>query len=321
MKIDMKRVDQLFNVKYGVNLELNALTECDSSDRNAIPFVSRTSQNNGVSAVVEKIADLEPIPAGTISVAAGGSVMESFLQPRPYYSGRDIFFLTPLKEMSDLQKLYYCLCLRENKFRYNYGRQANSTLGSLEIPDLDEIPEEFISKSLPDYSNISIPISSNNFSLNTSNWQSFEYEHIFNISRGESLYLQDAVSGPYPYISASASNNGVTGYINVFNREGNCIVVNYDGSIAEAFYHDDKFFASEKVVTLTLKNYFLNKYIAFFLITLIRKEKYRFNYGLKWAVEKRMKNSIIKLPVNPEGEPDFPFMEDFIKSQHYSNSI
>lgn len=133
----MKKVRELFEVTYGVNLELNALIK----DRNGINFVSRTSKNNGISAKVKYVKGIAPIPAGTISVAGGGSVMESFLQPDEYYSGRDLYYLTPLIPMSTQQKLYYCCCLRANKYRFNYGRQANRTLKDIMIPDIDEIPD------------------------------------------------------------------------------------------------------------------------------------------------------------------------------------
>ena len=132
----MLKVSKLFDVKYGVNLELNALRQVSDG----INFVSRTAKNNGVSAKVAKIPGVEPIPAGTISVAGGGSVMESFLQTAPYYSGRDLFYLTAKVHLSDQEKLYYCMCLRANKYRYNYGRQANRTLPEILIPSPDEIP-------------------------------------------------------------------------------------------------------------------------------------------------------------------------------------
>ncbi len=129
-------VKDLFDVHYGVDLELNALEQIPDG----INFVARTSKDNGVTAKVKPIPWIEPNPAGTISVAAGGSVMESFLQPKPYYSGRDLFYLSPRYEMSDAVKLFYCLCLRRNKFRYSYGRQANETLKDLQIPCLEEVP-------------------------------------------------------------------------------------------------------------------------------------------------------------------------------------
>ena len=129
-------VKDLFDVHYGVDLELNVLEQ--TSD--GINFVARTSKDNGVTAKVRPIPWIKPNPAGTISVAAGGSVMESFLQPKPYYSGRDLFYLSPRYEMTHAVKLYYCMCLRYNKFRYSYGRQANETLKDLQIPCLEEVP-------------------------------------------------------------------------------------------------------------------------------------------------------------------------------------
>lgn len=131
------KVSDLFDVIYGVNLELNKLT----LDPNGLNFVSRTANNNGVSAKVKPIDGLEPIEAGVLTVAGGGSVLETFLQSDPFYSGRDLYFLRPMQEMSPEQKLFYCMCIRANKFRFNYGRQANRTLKDLLIPAMSEIPD------------------------------------------------------------------------------------------------------------------------------------------------------------------------------------
>jgi hypothetical protein len=53
---------------------------------------------------------------------------------------------------------------------------------------------------------------------------------------------------------------------------------------------------------------------------LIKREKYRYNYGRKWGIE-RMKNSQIKLPVTKNGTPDWSFMENYIKSLPYSSNL
>lgn len=141
------KVSDLFWVNYGVNLELNALEQ----DKNGINFVSRTSKNNGVSAKVKRLPSLDPLPAGTITVAGGGSVMETFLQMKPYYSGRDLYYLTPKVEMSNEVKLFYCHCLRSNKYKYSYGRQANVTLPDLPIPTLESIPTYVLNMSIKEY--------------------------------------------------------------------------------------------------------------------------------------------------------------------------
>lgn len=130
------KLSTLFDVVYGHNLELNALAR----SREGVNFVSRTGMNNGVSAKVEPIKGLEPTEAGLLTVAGGGSVLETFLQTEPFYSGRDLYYLRPKFEMTIEQKLFFCMCIRENKFRYNYGRQANKTLRDIMIPDISDIP-------------------------------------------------------------------------------------------------------------------------------------------------------------------------------------
>ena len=141
------KVIDLFEVEYGRNMELNAL----ELDPDGVNFVSRTAKNNGVSARVKLVPGIEPIPGGTLSVACGGSVMETFLQPSPYYSGRDLYYLTPRVKMSNEVLLYYAMCLKANKFKFSYGRQANVSLPDLLIPCLDSIPDYVKTMSVSEY--------------------------------------------------------------------------------------------------------------------------------------------------------------------------
>ena len=132
-------VKELFDIQYGNGLELTYLQK----DAHGINFVARGIKDNGISAVVRKIIGVNPFPAGSITVAVSGSVMESFLQNSPFYTAYHVMVLNPLRGimMSDAVKLYYCMCLRRNKFRYNYGRQANETLKDLQIPVLEDVPD------------------------------------------------------------------------------------------------------------------------------------------------------------------------------------
>lgn len=57
--------------------------------------------------------------------------MESFVQDSPFYSGRDLYWLRPKVELTLEEKLYYCSCIRRNRHKYSYGRQANRTLKNL----------------------------------------------------------------------------------------------------------------------------------------------------------------------------------------------
>lgn len=99
----MKKLSEIFDYWYGVNLEL---VNCTIDDE-GIPFVSRTSNNNGVVARVSIIDGITPNPSHTLSLACGGSVLSCFYQDEEYYSGRDLFILSPKQPMSKNELLLY----------------------------------------------------------------------------------------------------------------------------------------------------------------------------------------------------------------------
>lgn len=137
--MELVSLNKLFHIEYGNGLELVNL----SKSKNGINFVARTQKNNGVvSKVVVPIWE-HTFQKGSITVAVSGSVMESFVQTEEFVTGYHIMVLTPLTVMSDELKLFYCHCLHMNKFKYSYGRQANITLPSLQVPCLEEA-EKFV---------------------------------------------------------------------------------------------------------------------------------------------------------------------------------
>lgn len=78
----MISVSKIFEILPGHGLEL-----CNMSiSQQGIPFVNRSSKNNGVACKIDPIDDLLPLPAHTLSVALNGSVLETFLQTEPYYT-------------------------------------------------------------------------------------------------------------------------------------------------------------------------------------------------------------------------------------------
>lgn len=143
----MIKISDLFEIKYGNSLELVSL-ELDNS---GINFISRTSKKNGVSAKVKRLADIEPFSSGSITVAVSGNVLETFLQPEPFYTAFHVMVLSPKLKMTLEQKLFYCLCIYSNKYKYSYGRQANSTLKDILVPSFDDLPSWLKSFSVVEY--------------------------------------------------------------------------------------------------------------------------------------------------------------------------
>lgn len=316
----MLMVSELFDVQYGHSLELNRLTQ--TSQNKGIAFVSRKMGDNGISAYVAPVSGIEPSPAGILTSALGGNgVLSTFLQETPFYSGRDVAHLTPLKELTKQQMLYYCVCIKSNRFRYSYGRQANRTLKEILIPELHEIPG-WVSEVNPDmYAGTNSPaMNTPPTTLDTSSWLPFILKTLFDIQKGKRLTKANMARGVTPYIGSTDSNNGITAYVGqVAIHEANTISLSYDGSVGEAFYQPAPFWASD-AVNVFYPKFEMTPEIALFFCTVIRQEKYRFNYGRKWHLE-RMRECVIRLPVRKDRKPDFDFMKRYIKSLPYSSQI
>jgi hypothetical protein len=310
---------ELFRPVYGANLELVNVEVCSKQDQDSIRFISRTETNNGVSAYVRRMDDVVPNPAHTISVAVSGSVLSSFYQDKEYYSGRDLYYLIPKKTMSKEEMIFYAFCIKANKYKYNYGRAANKTLKEILLPA--QMPSSF-KKQI--FTKISIPqdkpIVQKKIDLRPEGWRWFQIQDWFEIKKGKRLTKADMVKGDTPFVGSIDSNNGYREYIDRDPiHKGNTITVNYNGSVAEAFYQPKPFWASDDVNVLYPK-FSMNAFNALFIVSIIKAEKYRYNYGRKWHLE-RMNETKIKLPSTKKKEPDFDFMENFIKSLPYSKSI
>ena len=133
-------LNKLFKVEYGNKFDLNKMA-LSSSLISSIAFVGRSGRNNGVTAYVERNNDIDPYRSGLITVALGGAILSSFVQPKAFYTAQNIAVLIPLSEMTLSEKLYYCACIRANQHRYGaFGREANRTLRTMLVPSSDSIP-------------------------------------------------------------------------------------------------------------------------------------------------------------------------------------
>ena len=244
-------------------------------------------------------------------------MLSSFVQRKPFYTAFHIMVLEPRREMSFNEKLYYCMCIQGNKYRYSYGRQANKTLKDIDIPD-----------TVPEWVNgISIsPITTQRAATSaiaSRSWSEYRMGDLFQFVKGRRLTKADMIDGPINYLGAISENNGVRQHIEVAPEDisaANCITVNYNGSVGEAFYQSEPFWASDDVNILYADGWTMNKYNALFIVTVIKANRYRFSYGRKWTMDK-MKESIIKLPAKADGSPDYEYMEAYIKTLPYSDRI
>lgn len=317
------KISDLFDVKYGNSLELINIEQCKTTDFHSIPFISRTEKNNGVSAFVYKMIDIDPNPSHTLSVAVGGSVLSTFYQPLPYYTGFHVLILQPKRKMNVTEMLYYAKCISSNKYKYNYGRQANKTLKDILIPQnppLRLISKLNFYKTEIEYKLKQQPLKPEKIELNRLKWKSFLISELFEITGSRTTPkqdLEDIGKGKYPFVTTQASNNGVENFYDEYTEEGNVLTID-SAVIGFCSYQSFKFTASDHVEKLVPK-FKMNKYHAMFLVTILNLEQYRYNYGRK-ASQTRLKEIPIQLP-SRDNKPDFEFMENYIKSINYSSVL
>jgi hypothetical protein len=318
MRVEMNTVplSSIFNIVYGSQLDLNKLVvDFD----NGVNFISRSRENLGVHTKVKNIANKVLFKKGSITVTLGGSyLLSSFVQKEDFYTAQNIKVLTPKQHLTDLQKKFYCYAIEHNRFRYtSHGREANKTLNDLLVPALDCIPE-WVNKAIIKTPNRK-SVTSKKYELDVENWKYFIFSDIFYIKKGNAP--KNKSNGGVRLVSATSLNNGcskVVSSLSIPNNEG-VITVSSNGAVGDAFYQNKDFFATGDVNILTPK-FNLTPYIAMFLNTIIKKEKFRFNYGRKWGKEKMLTHKI-KLPINENNNPDWEFMENYIKSLPYSKSL
>lgn len=315
----MQRLDQVFRLRYGHSLELNALRRVHAPE--GVNFVSRAMGNNGVTARV----DVGAVPArpGEMSVALGGNgVLSTFVQPEPFVCGRDVMIMTAIEPaMTVEEKLWWARCIWENRYKFSYGRQANRTLGSLLVPDrapdwVYETPQpthEGLARAVHPPVQLTDP--------QGMQWRDFRLGDLFEIRKGKRLTKADRLPGATRFVGASEKNNGITGTTDVdpLFPAGSLTVVYNGNSVGYAFYQDEPFFACDDVNVLIPRTP-LSRWSQLFVAAIVKHGRSRFTYGYKWTLT-RMKQTTVRLPVAATGEPDWAYMERFMTGLPFSAAV
>lgn len=320
-----KLIDEIYKAKAHAKVELTISNEI----RNGyVPFVSRTENDNGVDCYAV-VSDLQCTEQGN-AIVIGDTTSTISYQPKVFGTG-DHMIVIRASWLNEYTGLFIVALLQKERFRYSYGRAflmdlIKSTTILLPVKQ-DNTPDwlwvENYIKSLR-YKNITTKIQRQKNVIDTDLWKEFRLDYLFDFQKGTRLVKEDMENGEVNYLGAISVNNGVRQKIRCEEEDQykpNCITVNYNGSVGEAFYQYEPFWASDDVNVLYAQKWWtLNPYIAMFIITVIRANKYKFDYGRKWTLEK-MKESTILLPAKNDGAPDWEWMEHYIKSLPYSDRI
>ncbi len=293
-------------------------SEQETNDK-GVNFISSKGTNNGVVCKITPNVQNKIYPAGAITVPLKGTVLHAFYQREQFQIAHQIAVLYPKIEMSDQEMFFYVLCIRNNKYKFNYGRQADKTLADILVPD--KILDSFRGVDIARLETVNDkPVISKKVILNFSSWKDFILSNLFTIGGSATtpeIDLEEYGRGNYPYVTTQATNNGVEGFYNFYTEDGGVLTVD-SAVLGYCSYQPYNFSASDHVEKLIPK-FTMNKYVAMFLVTIINQEQYRYNYGRKCSQD-RMEKGSIKLP-SKDGSPNWEFMENYIKSLSYSSNL
>ncbi|MCI5642832.1 MAG: restriction endonuclease subunit S [Peptoniphilus sp.] len=158
----------------------------------------------------------------------------------------------------------------------------------------------------------------NRLSLNDVEWGEFKIKDIFTVENCKAYHkenLECAICGT-PYITRTSLNNGLDDII----KNNKNYKINRSNSIslgaenADFFYQEFKYITGNKMYSIYNKN--INKSIGLFLVQTFRTsiKNCGFGYG-KGLTGTRFKDRIVLLPIDRDKNPNWQFMEDYIKQE------
>ncbi|TDX48866.1 restriction endonuclease subunit S [Orenia marismortui] len=301
-----------------------------------IPYITRTELNNGCDLFIgEQEEKYKKDKSNVITI--GLDTQTVFYQNKSFYTGQNIQILSnPNLNKYNAQFIIKLLKIQMKKFNWGGNGATLTRLKRskilLPISDNRQPDYEFMENYMKAKEQVLIKRYKNYISkrldklksylgvksLSEKEWKEFDVPDIFpKLQRGKRLKKADHIPGKMPYVSSTAENNGIDDYVS--NDEdvrifSNCLTLANSGSVGSCFYQPFEVVASDHVTHL--KNNDLNKYSYLFISQILSRlgEKYSFNREIS---DKRLKREKIFLPTNEAGEPDYKYMENYMKKIEY----
>ena len=333
------RYDEIFEIRKGKRLTKENMTEGD------IRYIGAIDSNNGLSAFIGNDSQLHQ--GNTISVSYNGSIGYAFYQDKEFWATDDVNVLYPKFLLNRYIAMFLCHLIEKEQYRFCYGRKwdleaMNKSKIKLPVtqegtPDwkyMEDFVKDQIIPQLPKKAQRVwlqkydiTPQQDMKMQLNTNEWKWFSIEEFCEYPYKAKAYnaneLTECLNNDPKailYVTRTDINNGCKGFVinDGFEEVERSGAITIGDTTSTIFYQNKDFICGDHMVVLRSK--FFNVYTGLFITALLNKERFRYNYGRAFTMDIIAKTRI-KLPVTPFGEPDWQFMEDYIKSLSFSRNI
>lgn len=290
------------------------------------PRVTVSNFNNGITGFYSDIDDKNyRIYENFISVSFLGTV---FYQKNKASLDMKVHCLKPISHELNLYIATFIVnVVRKAISNFAYQDQLSSTvlpLLTIKLPARDGKPDweymESYMKNIMQESEQNIEnlrnINNSKKKINLNNWKSFTIGKLFeNIVKPPVLHTKDVtenVNG-IPYVVRTKFDNGIKYNVekNLQMQPSPAGTISFGAENATFFYQEMEYVSGRDIYYIDTR--YLTKYACLFVVTCLQTivEKYSYNYGM---FPELVKKEEIKLPVNKNGEPDWEFMENYMKN-------
>lgn len=304
-------------------------------DALGIPYIVRSKFNNGIKCRVNKDG-IKINPRGVISFGAENAAF--FYQNEEWCSGRDIYYIDT-RDLSYYACAFINACLNSIAQKYTYNNGLFPDLLKKEKIKLPSTPdgspdwkymEEYMRKIEQRTQNaISAFLASQNkpHKIDTTYWKEFIMEELFEkldlrfwpkkFEKTKHVSTEKTKEFNIPLVNAKHSNNGIMYYGREtdFESEEMTIDIVADGaaSTGDVYPQPQRTGVLYNAYLIKLKERKSSKAVLCFLSTVIERcVKQKFGYDNKCTWDK-LKQEKILLPATPAGEPDWRYMEMYMR--------
>lgn len=336
--------------------DIATLTNGNKFDKNkmshnnpSINFVSRTGFNNGISDFVDKIDGAEPYPAGTITLALGGSVGSTFVQPKPFYTGQNVGVIE-FENKSEKMKQFVAVVLNKvcstqfsafkNEINKHFKRDLSIPLplkpsanpSNYDSTDIDwnymeTVMSRVTTRAKDRLASLPQPTDKKKTPVDTSSWGEFVVGELFDkcdlkrikpdFNKHSDLSSTPSEEFNLPLINAKVGNNGIMYYgrSSDWDAETMTLDIVNDGAASTGMVY------AQPQATGTLYNAYQIKLkpsvhqnltvsqLLFLATTTQASIQNKFSYENK-AIWNKVKAETIKLPLKPSASPSNYTQED-----------
>lgn len=330
--------EDIFNItSTSSGIDKNKLNSTEGN----IPYITRSDKNNAIDFFVGVQEPKFKIDKGNV-ITIGLDTQTVFFQAHSFYTGQNIQVLSN-DNLNYFISQFIIPLIKKQMEKFNWGGNG-ATLTRLKrskilLPTNSEGKPDyaFMEQYIRQKESEKITIFQNyivkridqvkNYKevepLQEKEFGEFEVGSLFKLFPGKSKglnHLQKSNSG-INYLGATNSNNGVLACVESKGNEkmiqkGNSIafIRNGEGSMGFSVYKAEDFIATSDITVGYSEK--LNREIGLFITTIADRVRGKYNFGYKRS-DTRLKKEKLKLPIDKKGQPDFEYMENFIKKLEY----